>query len=334
MKLLLVSALVFVLAQTSFALTLQQQWGSFKVTHKKQYLTPTEEAYRMGVFQANLATIERHNQEHADGKQTWTMAVNHLADLTHDEFMIRNQLKVPDLPQRKQSYKMQAKVAAAEVDWRTKGYVTGVKDQGQCGSCWAFGAIASLEAAHFETHGELISLSEQQLVDCDSQDGGCNGGWYDTAWKYIKNEGGSNTETAYPYEARDGSCRVDSNGFVAAVSGCNGGPNFFCDNHGMDGDEANLVAALNDRPQAVAVDATYFQFYSGGVFHSALCSTSRLNHAVTAVGYGSDAGDDYYIVKNSWGASWGEDGYIRMARGTANMCGIANYPAYAIDSHF
>ena len=208
--------------------------------------------------------------------------------------------------------------------------MTGVKDQGACGSCWAFGAIASMEAAHFEAHGELISMSEQQLVDCSNYDGGCNGGWYDTAWHYVHNEGGVQTETAYPYHARDQTCRADDSAFVAQVSGCTGGPgNWVCSNSGMSGDDADLEALLSGRPVAVAVDATYFQFYQGGIYHSSLCSSSALNHAIFAVGMGSENGTPYYIVKNSWGKSWGEAGYIRMQRGM-NLCGIADYPGYAI----
>lgn len=331
MKVLLIFALVFVLAQTSLGKpSLTQQWASFKFTHNKQYKDASEENYRLGVFHSNLKTIEKHNQEYNEGKHTWHMGVNHLADLTHEEFMIRNQLKVPNLPKKTTKYTMRAKAVAAEVDWREHGYVTGVKDQGQCGSCWAFGAIASEEAAQVEAGGSLTSLSEQQLVDCDTQDGGCNGGWYDTAWKYVNNAGGSNTESDYPYEAKDRTCRADSNSFAGTVSSCNGGPNFFCANRGKSGDEDELTSALNDRPLAVAVDASYFQFYHGGVFYSSLCSSSALNHAVFAVGYGSDSEGDYYIVKNSWGASWGENGYIKMSRGRNNNCGIADYPAYAI----
>ena len=177
-------------------------------------------------------------------------------------------------------------------------------------------------------------MSEQQIVDCDTGNGGCNGGWYDTAWKYIKGSAGVNSEISYPYEAKDGECRIDINGIIAHVSTCHGGPNYVCETGGgRDGNEDNLVSALNDRPQAVAVDATYFQFYSGGIFTNTLCSRNSLNHAVFAVGYGSDGITDYYIVKNSWGATWGEDGYIRMQRGInkdGGLCGIADYPAYAM----
>ena len=205
-----------------------------------------------------------------------------------------------------------------------QGAITEIKDQGQCGSCWAFGATASMEAAHWEKYGSTVQMSEQQVVDCDNRDGGCNGGWYDTAWRYVSEEGGIATQSDYPYTARDGSCRASSMDFVSGVSGCVGGPNFFCDNHGLVGDEAELKKMLNDRPVAVAVDATPFQFYSSGIldcrsFHS-------LNHAVFAVGY-NDGSD--FIVRNSWGKSWGESGYVRVGMG-GNSCGIADYPAYAI----
>merc|ERR1711996_72974 len=212
----------------------------------------------------------------------------------HDEFMEMQTLRVPDMPPAKGKYRMTSKVMATDVDWRDAGYVTAVKDQKQCGSCWAFGAVASMEAAHFEKHGSTLQMSEQQVVDCDNRNSGCNGGWYDTAWQYIKEEG------------------------------CVGGPNYYCDNGGKVADEDELQKMLNDRPIAVAVDATPFQFYGTGIldcrnFHS-------LNHAVFAVGYVSGS---HYIVKNSWGTSWGEDGYVRVGMG-GNPCGIADYPAYVI----
>ena len=186
-----------------------------------------------------------------------------------------------------------------------------------------------MESAHFHKHGVLPNLSEQQLVDCDTlANSGCNGGWYDTAWQYLKK--GSNSQDDYPYHAVDQRCQEINNLFVSTVSDCNGGPNYVCQNPGKSGDEDELTAALNDFPQSVAVDASTFQFYNGGVFYSSSCSSSRLNHAVYAVGYGTEGGQDYYIVKNSWGKAWGESGYIKMSRNRNNNCGIANYPGYAI----
>jgi len=325
MKLLFCAALVVVLAHAhAGSLSLNSQFAAFKHTHSKRYSDAFEEAYRKGIFAANLAKISQHNEEYAVGEHSWKMGVNQFADLTHDEFMAMQTLKVPEMPKAPKKYQMESKVMASSVDWRDEGYVTAVKDQGQCGSCWAFGAVASMEAAHFEKHGSTLQMSEQQVVDCDTRDSGCNGGWYDWAWKYIDGEGGLEAQADYPYTAREGSCKAGQNSFVTSLSGCVGGPNYFCDNHGLVGDEAELQKMLNDRPVAVAVDATPFQFYSSGIldcrsFHS-------LNHAVFAVGYEDGS---HWIIKNSWGTSWGESGYVRVGMG-GNPCGVADYPAYAI----
>jgi len=325
MKFLFCAALVVVLAQAhATSLSLNTQFAGFKHSHSKKYADAFEEAYRKGIFASNLAKIAQHNEEYARGEHTWKMAVNHLADLTHDEFMEMNTLSVPDMPKTPKKYQMQAKSMATSVDWRDQGYVTDVKDQAQCGSCWAFGAVASMEAAHFEKYGATVQMSEQQIVDCDNRNSGCNGGWYDTAWKYVSEEGGIETTADYPYKGREGSCKAGQNDFVSGVAGCVGGPNYFCDNHGLVGDEAELQKMLNDRPVAVAVDATPFQFYSSGIldcrsFHS-------LNHAVFAVGYEDGS---HWIIKNSWGKGWGESGYVRVGMG-GNPCGVADYPAYSI----
>merc|ERR1712080_60148 len=325
MKFLFCAALVVVIAQAHTpSLSLNAQFAGFKHTHSKKYADAFEEAYRKGIFASNLAKIAQHNEEYARGEHSWKMGVTQFADLTHAEFMEMLTLRVPDMASAKKPYQMQSKVMATSVDWRDEGYVTAVKDQGQCGSCWAFGAVASMEAAHFEKYGSTVQMSEQQIVDCDNRNSGCNGGWYDTAWQYVQEEGGIETTADYPYHARESSCKAGQNDFVSGVSGCVGGPNYYCDNSGKVGDETELQKMLNDRPIAVAVDATPFQLYHSGImdcrnYHS-------LNHAVFAIGYEDGS---HYIVKNSWGTSWGESGYVRVGMGS-NPCGIADYPSYAI----
>merc|ERR1712018_780594 len=201
------AALVVVLAQAhAGSLSLNAKFAAFKHSHGKQYTDAFQEAYRKGIFAANLAKINQHNVEHANGEHSWTMGVNQFADLTHDEFMAMNTLSIPDMPAAPRKYSMQAKSMASSVDWRDSGAITEIKDQKKCGS--------------------TVQMSEQQVVDCDTRDGGCNGGWYDTAWRYVSEEGGIATQSDYPYTARDGSCRASSMDFVSGVSGCVGGPNF------------------------------------------------------------------------------------------------------------
>lgn len=211
--------------------------------------------------------------------------------------------------------------AGAAVDWRAKGIVTPVKNQGQCGSCWAFSTTGSTEGAYAQKTGKLISLSEQQLVDCSTVQGnkGCNGGLMDYGFQYIITNKGITTEAAYPYKGVDGTCKKGQTA-AATISS-------FKDVAA--GQEAQLLTAATKQPISVAIEADQmgFQFYSGGVF-TATCG-KNLDHGVLVVGYGTDAGKDYWIVKNSWGTTWGEAGYIRMIR-NKNQCGIAQQPSYPV----
>jgi len=210
---------------------------------------------------------------------------------------------------------------AAEVDWIAKGAVTPVKDQGQCGSCWAFSATGGIEGAVQIKTGKLTSVSEQQLVDCSGSEGnqGCNGGLMDYAFQFVIKNKGIASEAAYPYTARDGSCKK-----VASVSTISGFKDV------SQGDEDELLAAVEKAPIPVAIEAdqSCFQFYHSGVLDDASCGTN-LDHGVLAVGYATDAatGKDYWRVKNSWGASWGDKGYIKFVRGK-NQCGIALMASY------
>lgn len=209
------------------------------------------------------------------------------------------------------------------VDWRQQGAVTPVKNQGSCGSCWSFSTTGSVEGANFLKTKNLVSLSEQQLVDCSTPEGneGCNGGLMDLAFKYIESNE-LETEAEYPYTAKDGTCSFDKSKGTVGIT------NFF---DVPQNSTAQLEAAVAQQPVSVAIDAgsIIFQLYFGGIIKSSWCGTN-LDHGVLVVGYGTESGTDYWILKNSWG-NWGEKGFFRIKRGGdgPGICGIqlsASYP--------
>ena len=225
-------------------------------------------------------------------------------------------------------FRYEAVTAAGAVDWRAAGGVTGVKDQGQCGSCWAFSTTGSIEGANFVVNGQLLSLSEQELIDCDrsGNDRGCSGGLMDYAYEWIISNGGIDTEKDYPYTGTDTVCDNTKEHTVAvAVSSFEDVP---------PNNEAALKKAVTMQPVSIAIAASGlpFQLYSHGVFNGS-CS-NQLDHGVLIVGYDTDAetGQEYWVVKNSWGEVWGEQGFIRMAmnHGAAGLCGLAMVPSYPV----
>jgi len=308
------------------------EWEAFKTTHDKSYESAEEELYRKTIFHKNLKFIEMHNYLHAKGVKSFTVGVNHFADLEVKEFAaMMNGLKPRNITESRfnrleyLSPAMPVQVPD-NVDWREHGYVTPIKNQGQCGSCWSFSATGSLEGQHFRKAGKLVSLSEQNLVDCSVTYGnnGCNGGLMDYAFQYIKDNDGIDTEDSYPYLAKDGSCHYKAKDSGATDSGFVDMPS---------GDEDKLkegVATVG--PISIAIDAAHqsFQLYKSGVYVEPECSSQSLDHGVLVAGYGTDAGEDYWLVKNSWGTVWGDEGYIKMARNKDNQCGVASQASYPL----
>ena len=283
---------------------------------------------RNTIWQSNKKYIETHNAN--SDKFGYSLGMNGFGDLENHEVVAifngyRQELK--NLSNSKAVFQANPNVEiAASTDWREKGAVTEIKNQGQCGSCWSFSATGSLEGQHFLKKGELVSLSEQNLVDCSTNYGnhGCEGGLMDNAFKYIKANGGIDTEASYPYQAHNELCRFKEADIGATDSGFVDIP---------EGDENALTQAIASvGPISVAIDAskTTFHYYKEGVYSDSLCSSTKLDHGVLAVGYGSQDGQDYYIVKNSWGSAWGLQGYILMSRNNENNCGIATQASYPV----
>jgi len=258
------------------------------------------------------------------------LGMNAFGDLSHEEFKATyatgyRSIKNTVHRARNAPVKTNVKphVHATTVDWTKKGAVTPVKNQLQCGSCWAFSATGSMEGAWQIAKGKLLSLSEQELVDCSNAQGnqGCNGGLMDNAFQYVIANGGITDEASYPYVAMNQDCASTGKNNVVMISS-------FKDV--TQGDEKALQMAVDMGPTSVAIEADQqcFQFYSSGILTDSSCGT-QLDHGVLAVGYGTQDGTDFWKVKNSWGTGWGMDGYILMGRGI-NECGIATEPSYPV----
>ncbi|CAN0922396.1 Cysteine proteinase RD21A [Linum grandiflorum] len=307
-------------------MTIYEDWLA---KHAKSYNALGEKETRFQIFKDNLQFIDHHNSLNL----TYTVGLNKFADLTNDEYRSKHlgvrggQRK---LKESKPSDRYSLRVGDSlpeSIDWRKKGAVAAVKDQGSCGSCWAFSTVASVEGINQIVTGDLITLSEQELVDCDTgYNEGCNGGLMDYAFEFIIKNGGIDSDDDYPYTGYDGRCDSyrKNNAKVVSIENYEDVPI---------NDESALQKAVANQPIAVAIEAggRGFQLYTSGIF-SGPCGT-QLDHGVAVVGYGSEGGKDYWIVRNSWGASWGEEGYLRMERNIAaktGLCGIAMEPSYPI----
>jgi len=323
-----ISVVVLALALSCTLASNDRQWNLWKQVNNKLY-SSSEEQLRRAIWESNLRIVQEHNLQADLGVHTFWLGMNKFADLTVTEFakkMNGYNASLSDTPCPDKFKFNPVGDLPDTVDWRTKGYVTPVKDQAQCGSCWAFSATGSLEGQHFKAAGQLVSLSEQNLVDCSGPQGnmGCNGGLMDQAFQYIKDNKGIDTEDSYPYEAVDKSCRFQAATVGATDKGC-------IDIQSKSEDSLQQAVA-NIGPISVAIDAghTSFQLYKHGIYNELFCSQTRLDHGVLAVGYGADSGKDYWLVKNSWGTNWGDQGYIKMSRNKRNQCGIATAASYPV----
>ncbi|PWA95675.1 peptidase C1A [Artemisia annua] len=314
-------------------------FGAFMRKFGKFYASQKEHDYRFSVFKANMLRAKRHQKLDPSAVH----GVTRFSDMTSLEFRrhlgLRSRLRFPSDAGKAEI--LPTDDLPRDFDWREHGAVTEVKDQGTCGSCWSFSTTGALEGANFLATGKLESLSEQQLVDCDHEcdpesqgscDAGCNGGLMNSAFEYTLKAGGLMREKDYPYTGNDtGSCKFDKNKVVASVR------NFSVVSLDEDQIAANLVKS---GPLAVALNAVYMQTYVGGVSCPYVCS-KRLNHGVLLVGYGAAGYSEtrktkkpYWIIKNSWGPEWGENGYYKICKGH-NVCGVDSMVSavVAVDRH-
>jgi len=293
---------------------------TFMSAHNKTYSGMAEYKRRYRIFRSNMKVVERLQREELGSA---VYGPTHLADLSPTEFRSRHlgysklrddpdvhwpQADIPDIP------------LPETFDWREEGAVSPVKNQGMCGSCWAFSTAGNVEGQNKVVNGELVSLSEQELVDCDSRDAGCNGGLMENAYKTLIEIGGLESEQDYGYDGADEACKFNRSKVAVRVSG----------GVEMPTNETQMAQWLvKNGPIAVGLNAFAMQFYMGGVSHppSLFCAPSGIDHGVLIVGIGVHTTkylkrvQPYWIIKNSWGASWGESGYYRLYRGEG-VCGI------------
>ncbi|XP_032902570.1 cathepsin L1-like [Amblyraja radiata] len=285
------------------------------------------------IWESAMSYIKQHNREYAMGKHTFTVGINQFGDLTNEEFnklmngFLINEgessiAKVEEYDGFDETNENDLKLPES-FDWRKKGVVTPIKNQGKCGSCWAFSATGALEG-QMGKRGKLISLSEQNLLDCDVRSYGCNGGYMESAFYCIQLEGGINSEKVYPYTAIKSDCKFRSDKVVAKVSK-------YCT---LRKNETALAKGVTKfGPISIAIDASLksFQYYKEGIYYDPQCSNQYVNHALLAIGYGIEDGDNYWLIKNSWGTTWGDLGYLKLAKDKGNHCGIINYIVYPLE---
>lgn len=289
-------------------------FNDFIIENNRNY---NEEEYilRLKIFKDNLHVI-RKLHENDDSAE---YGINQFSDLTHEEFFNKYLRVIEDKAPTIKSESSVTYSIPTKVDWREKGVVTPIKNQKNCGACWAFASTQVIESHFAIKYNKLIELAPQQMVDCDRAAHGCHGGLHYEALDYVKRQGGIVAEQDYKYEEKRGECRFDETKVVARVSG-------YFNTTSDENEMAKIVSEVG--PIVVGVDAQFWMFYLRGIYNSRFCSDVN-NHAALIVGFGEEKGKPYWIIKNSWGSRWGEKGYIRLYRGTSK-CGVNKRPSYPI----
>ncbi|XP_060190013.1 zingipain-2-like [Lycium barbarum] len=300
--------------------------------HGRTYENDAEKAKRLNIFKENVKFIESFNK---NGTKPYKLGINEFADLTSEEFIkyytthglnkfsSKSQQSSPAIFS---SFKYENRSDVPSImDWRKSDAVTNVKHQGQCGCCWAFAAVGALEGANKLSTGKLISLSEQELLDCTTENNGCYGGLITTAYDFIVKNGGIALESNYPYEEYQDSCRSAQEGMDSTVK--------MSRYETLPSSESALLKVASQQPVSIGIAVTEeFHMYQSGIYDGS-CD-DQLNHAVTIIGYGTNEdGTKYWLIKNSWGTSWGENGYMKLARDTGiegGLCGITTLASYPI----
>ncbi|KAK8846156.1 hypothetical protein M9Y10_020161 [Tritrichomonas musculus] len=315
--------LSIVASKVQLGLTEERQFLQWMRTNNKFY-TGDEYHLRLGIFLSHARYCQEFNRKNG---LTFRVGINQFSCHTPAEYKAILGVRGSSKKLRETIVSKSKANVPDSYDWRDKKVVNPIKDQASCGSCWAFSAIATSESAYAIATGKLLQFSEQNLVDC-APCYGCGGGWADAGCNYVIQDqaGQFNSEDDYPYTATDGTCTYNAAKGIGKIT------KLITVSFGNEDDLKEKVATYGVASVSISAGNTPFMSYAGGILDDDDCLFAQIDHAVACVGYGSENGVDYWIVRNSWGTKWGEQGYVRMSRNKSNQCSIASEAFVAIDS--